>query len=492
MTIGTAGVPLTGDPNIDTLLGATQWATSTLTVGFPVAGSSWTGYDANGEPFSGFTPLTGAQQQAVGAALSSWSRVANITFVPVTEPGQEGEIRFAGTSKTATSEAYYPYAAPIGGDVWFGPRLTGTADWIPGHYEFQTAVHELGHALGLKHPQDTLGGTVADPAQDSIELSVMSYRSYPGAPLNGTYTLGATSYPTGPMLNDVAAIQELYGANYTTNAGDDVYRFTPDQGVLFQTVWDGGGNDTYDLSAYTTGVSVTLAPGGWSSLSSAQLAQLNIADPTAFARGNIANAYLHDGDPRSLIESAAGGAGNDTLVGNQTGNVLVGGGGADTLILPADGVTDQIGYIAVNDGSSPGVSAGFDQITGFETGVDKIVLAGGLRALLDDNLDGLLSGGDRATGQINMAIDEAVRLTVPVASLVDAGYASLIAAMGPLVPGTEPADHDLLAIASDGLNSGLYLIGDANADYQLAATDIRLLGLFGGNATLGVGDLAFV
>lgn len=490
MTIGTTGVPLTGDTSIDTLLGATKWDTATLTVGFPTAGSIWTGYAADGEPYTGFTGLTGAQQQAVGAALDSWARVAGVTFVPVAEPGQTGEIRFTGTGKTATSEAYYPFAAPIGGDVWFGPRLTGTPDWILGHYEFQTAVHELGHALGLKHPQDTLGGPAADPAQDSIELSVMSYRSYPGAPLNGTYTLGATSYPSGPMLNDVAAVQALYGANYATNAGDDVYRFTPDQGTVFQTVWDGGGNDTYDLSAYTTGVSVTLAPGGWSTLSGAQLARLNIADPTALARGNLANAYLHDGDPRSLIENAVGGTGNDTLTGNQTGNILIGGIGADTLTLPADGAADGITYAGADDGSAPGLNAGFDLITGFETGVDSILLSGVVRALIDDNLDWTLSGGDRAAGQINFATDEAVRLTTPIGSLTDAGYASLIAAMGPLVP--DAADHDLLALATDGQNTGLYLIGDANADYQLAATDIRLLGLFNGNSTLGLGDLTFV
>lgn len=54
------------------------------------------------------------------------------------------------------------------------------------------------------------------------------------------------------------------------------------------------------------------------------------------------------------------------------------------------------------------------------------------------------------------------------------------------------ADHDLLALATNGQNTGLYLIGDANADYQMAATDIRLLGLFNGNSTLGLGDLTFV
>lgn len=49
------------------------------------------------------------------------------------------------------------------------------------------------------------------------------------------------------------------------------------------------------------------------------------------AAGNIANALLYQGDQRSLIENAFGGAGADTLIGNLANNVLRGLAGADTL-----------------------------------------------------------------------------------------------------------------------------------------------------------------
>ncbi len=102
-------------------------------------------------------------------------------------------------------------------------------------------------------------------------------------------------------------------------AATDVYKWSSSSGELsingaaqgksdrhkvFQTIWDGGGNDTYDFSNYTTGLTVNLTPGEWSITTSAQLANLGDGH---FARGNIANAWLYDGNTASLIENAIGG-----------------------------------------------------------------------------------------------------------------------------------------------------------------------------------------
>lgn len=495
MAIGTTGETLSGNAAIDPLLDEKKWNSATLTVGFPVASSAWAGYGTESEPFSGFTPLTSDQQQAVSAALGSWSGVAALNFVSVTEPGQTADIRFAGTSDATTAYTYLPSGAPQGGDVWFGPRITGVGTWVPGSYQYDTAVHEIGHAIGLKHPQDTIpGGIVADPAADSIEESVMSYRSYPGAPLSG-YTIAGGSYPGGPMLDDIAAAQYLYGANYATNAGDTVYRFTPDQGTIFRTIWDGGGNDSYDLSAYATGVSVDLAPGAWSTFSTAQLAHLDVRDPSKVARGNVANAFLHGDDPRSLIENAVGGAGNDTIVGNQAPNTLIGGSGADLLTLPADGTPDTLVYREPTDGGAPGLASGFDQVTGFEPGIDRLALAGDLRSVVDRNQDGALAGGVRGTGSINGTTDEAVFLSTPVPSLTDADFASLRAAVGSFVG--PPPGHDLLALATDGTGTAAYLLagaGSTGGSAPLAPSDVRLLCLFPNvpniGPNIGLSDLA--
>jgi VCBS repeat-containing protein len=135
----------------------------------------------------------------------------------------------------------------------------------------------------------------------------------------------------------------MYGANYNTNSGDSIYRWSPTTGEMmvdgvaqgapggnkiFMTIWDGGGNDTYDFSNYTSAVSVSLNPGEWSTASSAQLAYLGGG---YYATGNIANALLYQGNIASLIENAVGGSSNDVLIGNLADNWLTGNAGNDYL-----------------------------------------------------------------------------------------------------------------------------------------------------------------
>jgi hypothetical protein len=141
----------------------------------------------------------------------------------------------------------------------------------------------------------------------------------------------------------------MYGANFTTRSTDTVYSWNPltgetfvnggGQGApgggiggsanrIFLTIWDGGGTDTYDFSAYTAAVTLDLSPGGYSLLSTKQLANLGNGH---YAHGNVYNALQYEGDPRSLIENANGGSGNDRITGNSAGNTLRGNGGNDIL-----------------------------------------------------------------------------------------------------------------------------------------------------------------
>ncbi len=179
-----------------------------------------------------------------------------------------------------------------------------------------------------------------------MEYTVMSYRSYVGAPLFQGYTNEQYGFAQTLMMYDIAALQYLYGANYNSNSGDTVYSWSPSSGEMFidgvgqgapganrvfMTVWDGGGTDTYDLSNYTTGVQIDLRPGQWTTTSATQLARLDYRDASKLAVGNIANALLHGGSWLSLIENAKGGSGNDIIIGNQASNILWGNGGNDVL-----------------------------------------------------------------------------------------------------------------------------------------------------------------
>ena len=184
---------------------------------------------------------------------------------------------------------------------------------------------------------------------DLLEFTVMSYNSYVGhdGSVTKEFAKGA-QFPQSLMMLDIAALQYMYGADFVTNSGDSIYTFDPANGrmlinglaqqavvgsFIFRTIWDGGGTDTYDFSKYTTNLQVNLNPGEWTNLGT-QLAVLERDDAgnvTQRARGNIANALLYEGDQRSLIENAKGGAGHDKIIGNVADNVLFGNAGRDTL-----------------------------------------------------------------------------------------------------------------------------------------------------------------
>ena len=327
-----SAVSPSGDAAIDSLLYGTCWGSDSISYSFPVAGSSFpVNYSQAQEPSTDFETLTAAQRSGVRQALAAWAAVADISFEEVAEPDAVGVIRLGQSSAPDTAWSYLPSSGETGGDVWFGynynydnPHWQTYAD-----YAYYTMLHELGHSLGLKHPghySSSDDPPYASAATDALQYSVMSYLSYPGADLN-VYP-GFASYPQTPMMNDIAAIQYIYGANFNHNSSDTVYSFSPSDAVIFRTIWDGNGVDTYDASAYSTGVSLQLAPGLWSTLGADQLADLGNG---VKAPGSVANALLYAGDSRSLIENAVGGSGDDSLRGNVTDNQLTGGAGSDQI-----------------------------------------------------------------------------------------------------------------------------------------------------------------
>ncbi len=375
-------VGATGDKDIDGLLSGYRW-NGVLTYSFPDAPSDYSSHYGYNEPLYGFAQVSAAQQTVIHRAMALVTEYTNLT---VQYSGTDGaDIRIAQSSRAnPTAYAYYP-GSNVGGDIWFGNSYNYRAPKL-GDYSHLTHLHELGHALGLKHGHEVEGpGNTALPvAHDSLEYSVMSYRSYVGEVLGGGYRNETYGFPTTFMMNDIRALQEMYGADFTTHSGDTVYSWSATTGefsidgvgqgrpgganasasanVVFMTVWDGNGNDTYDFSNYTTGVTVNLSPGAYSITSAAQTAYLGDGH---YARGTVFNAYLHDGDSRSYIENAIGGTGNDALIGNAVANRLDGRAGNDTLTGGSNGDVFVFGS-----------GYGVDIVTDFSIGFDRIDFTG--------------------------------------------------------------------------------------------------------------------
>ena len=344
-------VTRTNNAEIDGLLGGAKW-TGTITFSFPDSAADYSAsYSSQREPTTGFSQALAAEQTAIHYAVGLILSYTNASFQ--FNGANSANIQIAQSSAAnPTSYAYYPSnnSTGTGGDVWFGTAYDYSQAKL-GNYYFATAVHELGHAVGLKHSQETGGvANVAVPAaHDNSQFTVMSYRSYPGAPLTG-YTAEAYGYPQTYMANDILALQTLYGANFTTHSENTSYSWNPNTGQefingvaqpapgegvggsanrVFMTVWDGGGVDTYDLSNYTTAQTINLNPGASSITSATQIAYLGNGH---YAQGNIFNAYLYNNDPRAYIENAIAGSGSDSLTGNTLANYLDGGAGDDSFI----------------------------------------------------------------------------------------------------------------------------------------------------------------
>jgi serralysin len=394
---------LSGSAYIDGVLGEYKWATNSVTYSFPTNGSYYGNSYGTAENITNFGSLGAVQQATARNALKTYASVANLTFTEIGETATEhADVRLAVSDKTPSAWAYLPNTAAEGGDVWFNSSNGYFTSPAKGNYAFMVFLHEIGHALGLEHTHE---GNLMPRDRDSLEYTVMSYRSYVGGSTTAGYTNETWGYAQSLMMYDIAAVQHMYGANYATNGGNSTYSWNaatgemaingvrqgaPGGNKVFLTIWDGGGNDTYDLSGYATNLNVDLRPGEWTKTSAAQLAKLHW-DGSKVAVGNIANALLFQGDTRSLIENAIGGSGNDSLTGNDGINLLRGGGGSDKLYglggadtLSGGAGTDIFDFNSVKDS----LSSARDTIQDFVRGVDRIDLR-----TIDANA---AAGGDQA------------------------------------------------------------------------------------------------
>ncbi|ARQ08848.1 serralysin-like metalloprotease domain-containing protein [Rhizobium etli] len=349
-------VDTTGDQRVDGLISGVAWD-GTITYAFPTLSTS---YSYEGEKDFDFSSISSQQQsaalflmeQSYGNAANDGFSVEGFTNANFEAGSADtATVRFAQSSLPPTAWTYYPGNRSYSGDVWFGTEYAGTEDDLRfpgfGNYAGHTVAHELGHALGLKHAHepDDANTTVVPSAYDSVEYTIMTYRTYVGDSLSG-YKYEHDGAPQTFMMLDIAALQEMYGADYTTNSGDTVYKWNPDEGItyvngvaaitpdanrIFATIWDGGGIDTYDLSAYTTALKIDLRAGGYSVFSQDQLADLWGGPNNGYARGNIFNALLYHGNVASLIENVQAGSGNDNIIGNEANNTLWGNAGNDSL-----------------------------------------------------------------------------------------------------------------------------------------------------------------
>ncbi|MDP4595117.1 MAG: zinc-dependent metalloprotease [Beijerinckiaceae bacterium] len=364
----------------------------TITYSFP---ASQPGDIASNPAVSGYTVFSATEKAATLTALSMISSFTHIQFVEVPANDPLADLRFGNANLTAEGNAsgitYYSYNSVDGlvqADIILnttGPSAVVGGGFVPGSItsadigcqSWATLLHEIGHALGLKHPFETnANGDLNSILPSSLDSSIntqMSYTQY--QPSNvGVASGNSIQYnglnPSTYSLYDIAALQYLYGSN-TTSVGNQTYAFLPDDPVYI-TISDSGPNNTIDLSALTGANTVDLQGGGRSDLAITQSLPFSINNQYN-GTGALTIGYS------AQVANVIGGSGADHVNGNSINNTIASGTGNDT-----------INGLAGNDWLTPG--AGSDMVDG-GADVDMVSFSDLGQAVNASLLNGIATSG---------------------------------------------------------------------------------------------------
>ncbi|WP_146348403.1 M10 family metallopeptidase C-terminal domain-containing protein [Phaeobacter marinintestinus] len=423
----------------------------------------------------------------------------------------------------------------VGSSV-IGPNGPAIGSLKAGEFGTANVLHELGHILGLGHTHDSSGETTnlqgvtsfsdtGDFGLNSHAYTVMSYNT-PSA-----FGAGITGHSLGYAALDIAALQNLYGANTTHAAGDDIYDLddtnATDSGAGYMAIWDTGGTDmirytgtkdaTIDLRAAT--LQYENGGGGFLSYVDGVNAGRTIANGVIIENGtsgsgndwiygNFRDNFLNGNEGEDTL---LGLAGNDSLRGGPGGDVLNGGAGVDFVLYDDSGVgvtvdltEDGGGFQSASGGTADGdVISGFENVYGSDhaddltgnTGANQLIGGAGADTLRGGDGDDLLrgdAGADVLEGGNDsdwvLYYGSSAGVTVDLTEVGGFQSASGGDAQGDVISGFEHvwgSDHadDLTGNADDN-----YLLGrDGDDDLDGGAGDDTMRGGLGGD-TLEGGD----
>ena len=203
---------------------------------------------------SGWLPANEAMINATREILSKVEEILNVSFTESTNSVATNVIMISRSNQDNTA------------GISYFPNITMSLEWMflsldfanpmfvsnnRTNYHYEILIHELGHALGLKHPfeADGMNQVVLSSYEDNTFNTTMSYNDN-SATFSGTFR---------PL--DWMALTKLYGVSSKYNSGNDTYFFSNSAGTF---VIDGAGIDTISSSEMSRDTTIDLRPGSHS------------------------------------------------------------------------------------------------------------------------------------------------------------------------------------------------------------------------------------
>ncbi len=328
--------------NIDSLFWGGAWDT-------PGSGTTIIEYSLRfgSDPYSFFSGInygnswSAIETTAIETAFGMWEAVADIDFQETLYYDDSEIWYWQGSDFEVGGLGWHEVPDSAGIEPLYGVFSYEGLGWDAGGlqaggYGYLTLLHEIGHGLGLAHPHDNGGDSSIMPGVFSeydfgtYDLNqgvwtVMTYNDgwmseYPNHTIFNGYS--DYDYSATPMALDIAAIQEIYGANTAHAAGDDTYVIPSANGAgtYWSSLWDAGGYDVISAEGSSRAYTIDLRE--------APLTGANAGGYMNYSSGIVGGFTVANG---VVIEEGVGGSGNDTITGHNNGSTLRGGGGNDLI-----------------------------------------------------------------------------------------------------------------------------------------------------------------